>query len=372
MKSNPSRGPLHRRIVWAVPALTATAVVASALLTSTAHSSPHPTLPPRTAAQLLVEVQSSENTNLSGTIVETTRFGLPSLPDAGGGASLSWQSLITGTHTAQVWMAGPQKQRVALKGTLSESDVIHNGQDLWTYTSDSNEVSHTVLARDAAGKPPAGTIPDARASTPTAAARAALQAISPTTAVTVDSTQRVAGRKAYTLVLKPRDTRSTVSRITIAIDSTHFVPLRVQVFGTGSTPAFETGFIGTVSFAIPKASVFNFHPPAGATVAQNPFGPQHGGGARKEGEPGGTHPLATDSPPKVIGTGWTSIVEFPSGLPTGSAGSLIDRLTTPVGASGNKLLTTSLLNVLFMKDGRVFLGPVRPTLLEITAAATPR
>ena len=218
-------------------------------------------------------MEGSSSVALSGTVSETARLGLPSLPGADGGASLDWQSLITGSHTALVSVAGPDKQRVALLGSLAESDVIRNGQDLWTYVSSTNAVTHTVLSgKDGAGST-AGT-PDADASslTPAGAAQKVLAAIDPSTVVTVDPTQVVAGEKAYTLVLTPRDTRSTVHKVTIAIDATHYVPLQVEVFGASSTPAFQTGFIGSVSFATPAASVFEFHAPAGATTAPDPLG----------------------------------------------------------------------------------------------------
>ena len=330
---------------------------------SSASANPHPTLPFRTPAQLLVAVQTSRVTGLSGTIRETARLGLPALPGSDGGASLSWQSFITGSHTARVWVAGPDKQRIAVLGTLSEADVVHIGRDLWTYTSDTNEVTHTVLS--ALQGPATGDNTDVRSYTPMAAAQHALKAIDPSTIVGVDRNQMVAGRKAYALVLTPRGVGSTVRKVTITIDSSRFVPLRVQVFGAASAPAFQTGFIGHLSFATPKASIFTFHVPAGATVVSNPF-KQHRSRGSGPSEP------STGAAPKVIGSGWTSVVEFPSGLPAGTRTGLLDRLTTPIGTTGNRLLTTILLNALILTDGRVFLGAVTPGVLERIAAVTPR
>lgn len=378
MKLNRSRPTVRRPAVWAVPVLTIGAVVGGGVLISTASASPHPRLPSRTAAQLLAAVQTTSATDMSGTIVETARFGLPSLPGADGGASLSWQSLITGSHTARVWIAGPDKQRVALLGPLSESDVIHNGTDLWTYASDTNQVTHTVLsAKDSHGERESRETPNARSYTPAAAAQQALNAIDPTTHVSVDPTRVVAGQKAYTLVLTPRDTRSTVRKVTIAIDSRHFVPLQVQVFGSGWKPAFQTGFSGSVSFATPKASIFTFHVPAGASVASDPLMVHRDRGRHDRPESQGSSPQRPSRPakpaaPTVIGTGWTSIAELSAGLPGGAQNALLDKLTTPVGTTGDKILTTTLLNVLILKDGRVFLGAVSPSMLEQTAAATPR
>jgi outer membrane lipoprotein-sorting protein len=348
------------------------------LLSSPADSSPHPTLPARSAGQLLTAVQSSSNVAFSGTIVETARLGLPALPTADTTASLSWQSLVTGSHTALVWSDGLDKQRIALTGQLSESDVIHNGRDLWTYTSSTNQVTHSTSSPGAARS----TTADKGGYTPAQAAAAALKAIDPTTKVTVDPTQVVAGRKAYTLVLTPRDHRSTVRRLTIALDSSNYVPLRVQVFGSSSRPAFESGFT-SIRFKTPANSVFVFHAPKGATVGKDPFGTSSGRGehihrapsaggkvsAPKAGAKVSTrHPSAGKT--TVIGSSWTSVIEVTGGFPSGTTGVLVSKASQPVGSSGDRIITTSLVNVLMRKDGRVFVGAVTPAALEAIAAAT--
>jgi outer membrane lipoprotein-sorting protein len=370
-----SRSSLRRRAVWLVPIVLVGAVGGGVLLSSPASSSPHPTLPVRTAGQLLTAVQASTTVALSGTIVETARLGLPALPGADMTATLSWQSLVTGSHTALVWTDGPQKQRIALTGQLSESDVIHNGRDLWTYTSTTNQVTHSTLPADVAKT----TTADKNGYTPATAAAAALKAINPTTKVSVDPTQVVAGRKAYTLVLTPRDHRSTVRRVTIALDSSSSVPLRVQVFGSASRPALESGFTN-IHFKTPAASVFAFHAPKGATVAKDPFGTStHQGGrahrtAIANGRTVAHGKTSTPAQPstdrtKVIGSSWTSVVELPGGLPAGTTTGLLNKASKPVGTTGARLITTSLFNVLILKGGRVFVGAVTPTALEAVAAA---
>nr|MDP9102370.1 hypothetical protein [Actinomycetota bacterium] len=328
---------------------------------------------------------------LSGTVVETLRLGLPSLPGADRGASLNWQSLVTGTHTAQVWLDGPRKQRLALLGQLAESDVIHNGADLWTYSSADGAVTHSTSAPTAT-KPSgvADAVPhgkDVASYTPLGAAQAALKAIDPTTVVTVDRTARVAGQPAYTLVLTPRDSRSTVHRVLIAIDAAHNLPLRVQVFGAGKDAVFEIGF-ATLSYKKPAARVFSFTAPRGSTVSGSPLdalaGKSNGDrpSAAPPGAPSAPPKSKTAGAPKVIGTGWTSILELPAGSsplaggPTGpmsgkggAAGDLFSRLTTTL-PDGAKLLHTALVNAVVTPDGRVFVGAVDPAMLEQVAAGT--
>ncbi len=251
-----------------MPALVAAAVAAAALTsTSGAGASEQPKLPPKTAAQLLAAVEQAHPASVSGTIVETAHLGLPSLPtsgDAGGGDNLSFQSLMTGSHTMRIWYDGPAKQRLAMLAPLSERDVVHNGTDLWIYTSTTNEVDHKIVDRNG---PTAN--PDMLGLTPQQAAAQILQKVGPTTQVSVDDTARVAGQAAYQIDLTPRDSRSLVSSVRIAIDAVTSVPLRVQIFGAGSTttPAIEVGFTD-ISYGPISPSVFNFVTPPGATVTK--------------------------------------------------------------------------------------------------------
>lgn len=360
----------RRRLAWVLPVLVAGGVVAGVALSTATSSGASPTLPSRSPAQLLVAVQRSAGTALAGQVTERADLGLPSLPADQSSASLSWQSFLTGSHSARVWVDGATKQRVALLGELSEADVVHNGRDVWTYTSDSNAVSHTVLPAASGTR----QVPNALDYTPAQAADRLLKAISPSTAVSVDASRTVAGRAAYTLVLRPRDTRSTVREVTIAIDATTFVPLQVQVYGTGSTPAFQTGFT-RISYARPSSSIFTFRPPAGATVSRDPFGAGPGQERHRavRAPVGMAPPMHPSAAPKVIGSGWTSVLELnAAGRSIAIPGGLGGKLTSTIGASGDRLLHTALINAVFTPDGRVFVGAVRPTLLEHIAATTPR
>jgi outer membrane lipoprotein-sorting protein len=357
----------RRRLVWAVPGAALVVVAAAVTLPMTAGASP--ALPHRSAAQLLVDVSKASGTPLSGTVVETARLGFPALPDVGG-AAITPMSLLTGSHTARVWYDGADKARVALVGNLAETDLVRNGRDVWLWTSGKNTAQHAVLpAKPAEAAAP----PSAESLTPQQAAEKALAAIDPSTKVTVDGTASVAGRDAYELVLQPRDTRSLVGDVRLAVDSETGVPLRVQVNAAGSTgrPAFETAFT-SVSFAKPSASVFTFSPPPGATVSEL------GSSAPSKRDTGGT----PEGGPRVIGSGWTAVLET-SGVSLRSGGggegdqeSQLGALTsamTPVsGAYGHgQLLRTRLVSVLLLDDGRLLVGAVPPAVLEQAATAAP-
>ncbi len=387
-----SRAFTTRKLRWALPAGVAAAIAVGSLTSSvTSSAAAEPNLPARTAAQLLVNLETANPPGFSGTIVETAKLGLPQLPDIGGaaGSSLSLANLVTGAHTVRIWYGGHDKQRLALLGQLSESDVIHNGTDLWTYSSTDRRVTHSTLSPSEAN---GVTERDVTGMTPQAAADAALKAIDPTTAVQVDRTARVAGRSVYQLLLTPRDSRSLIGSVRIAVDAETSMPLRVQVFARdASSPAIQVGFTD-VSFKAPNASVFNFVPPAGSTVTQgNPLTGQGGQGAAHgpkvspnltpkvsaQSQNGSLAPGASSTPagtaPKVLGKGWTSVLEIQDpGLASGSGNpgsqltAILDKIATPT--QGGRLVTSSLFTIFIADDGHVYVGAVSADAIRQVAS----
>jgi len=382
---------LPRRARWAVPAaivLTGGSLLASSGMPSAAAA---PRLPARSAGQLLAAVTgTTAGPPLSGTITETASLGLPALPSGlpaeltGGGTSL-----LAGSHTVQVWYAGPDHFRLALPQSMSEDDLVRNGTSIWLWDSAANTV--TRLSVPASG--PAPGVP-AVPPTPQQAARQALAEAGPATIVRVDPTVTVAGQAAYQLVLAPRSSRSLIGQVRIAIDSVHRVPLRVQVFARGAaTPAAQAGFTA-VSFSRPPAADYAFSPPAGAKVTQQP---------RRAASPGTAAPAVSGltSDVRVIGTGWLTVASLPepslaglsgsaggggllpfrhsasSGAPGSAAsshpgaapaGSLLGELLNSAprvsGAWGSgRLIRTSLLSILVTSTGRVLIGAVTPSVL---------
>src|SRR5579875_1338974 len=255
---------LPRRARWAVPAaaLVVTSGVMAGSLISVAQAAP--ALPPRTPAQLLAAAAQGTGPELSGTVTESVSLGLPRLPDTGSPTSVA--SLLTGSHTVQVWYAGPRHYRLELPASLSETDVIADGGTVWLWQSAKNAVTEfTVPAR------PARTAPVIAPLSPQQAARQALAAVGPTTAVSVAADVTVAGQPAYQLALAPRDSGSLVGQVRIAIDASNGVPLRVQVFGRGaapgSGPAISVGYT-SIAFGSPPAADTSFIPPRGASLTR--------------------------------------------------------------------------------------------------------
>jgi outer membrane lipoprotein-sorting protein len=323
------------------------------------------------------------------------------LPDGlGGDGAAGWVTLLTGSHTLRVWSAGPTMARVALLGTLGESDIIRDGADLWTWSSDNNTVTHVRLPAAANASTPhtlPSPLPSALASiVPTSPAQAAIQLLSrldKTTSVRSNGTVSVAGRSADELVIAPRDSRSLVSSIRIDVDSVESVPLRVRVFARGyGKPALDIGFT-EVSFDRPDPALFHFKAPPGAKVTQVPD--RSDPSSRSEapapgGTPSGTHPQAT-----IIGSGWTAIVAArvpvavppvgsapPSGgqitrIPRGGSvagplAAIVNELPRVSGTWGSgRMMSTRLLSVLITDDGRVYAGAVSPSAV-MAAAGSPQ
>ncbi len=369
---------------WGVPVLVFGAVIGGGAAARTLGASADPSLSPRTAAQLLVDLQTARLDGASGTVVEQADLGLPSLPGLGGQGSSDLTSLVSGSHTIRVWYSGPDKARIALLGTLGEQDIITNGHDVWRWDSQRNTATHSVLNRDApgdaTGRAPAIN-PNDLPKTPQDAAAAALAAIDPTTKVTTSGAARVAGRSAYELDLQPRDTSSLIGRVTLAIDSKQHVPLRAQVFPAGSDKAaFQVEFT-QVSFTRPDDAQFRFNPPRGATVIEEQAKPDQA--KPDQAKPDHAKPdhakpdqATMGEQPTVIGQGWTSIViaKLPpdalnSAAPKDRQGFSLDALPKVSGSWGSGyLLTSKLFSVLVTDDGRVLAGAVRPDRLYQAAA----
>jgi hypothetical protein len=169
-----------RKARWAVPsgAVAAVAVVAAGSVLTSASAAP--SLPPRTPAQLIADIAATKTwpSALSGTITTSASLGLPSLPGLGGSAPGSpIPSVLTGTHTFQLWYGGPGKLRVAVPVPLGETDLRADGSSVWLWDSKTNTATHFKQSSGAgrfqpqgglhhgwSGTPPSSTPPSASAS----------------------------------------------------------------------------------------------------------------------------------------------------------------------------------------------------------------
>src|SRR6267154_5043369 len=235
------RVKMSRRARWAVPgtAVAVTAAVVAALQIPAAQASPN--LPNRTPAQLLASISSDAKVPpMTGTVVETAALGLPQLPQTGNATSMA--SLLTGSHTMKVYYQDSKHYRLSIPQPQSETDVIANGSKLWLWQSGSDSVTEFTQADQARAKNAAPKVAQTPL-TPQQAANQVLAKVGKTTLVSVQANVMVAGEPSYQLVLAPKDHRSLVGRVVIAVDGKYGVPLRVQLYAKGaSSPAFQVGY----------------------------------------------------------------------------------------------------------------------------------
>ncbi|RPF35516.1 outer-membrane lipoprotein carrier protein LolA [Streptomyces sp. TLI_185] len=361
-----------------------------------------PDLPKISAQQLIDKIAKSDVQQMSGTVKITTDLGLPNLgglessltsgaAGSGDGSSADPTSklteLVSGTHTLRVAADGQDRQKLSLLENAAEYSIIHNGKDVWGYDSQSNEVYHST-APAGAEKQQKEDVP----ATPKDLTEDALKAVDDTTSVTVEGTAQVAGRDAYRLVIKPKQSGSTVGQITVAVDSKTGLPLKFTLTpASGGAAVIDAGFT-RVSFAKPSASTFDFTPPKGAKVTEDKQGDHakgHFEGGPKvdhkdgkfHGKPGKPDEDLTKGLDglNVIGKGWNSIATFDTGgkgMPSGSEvggnlGGFLDSLGDKVSGKfgSGTVFKTRLINALITDNGKVYVGAVSKDALVKAANA---
>jgi outer membrane lipoprotein-sorting protein len=407
MSTSVTLPPSRRYLRWAVPTVAVAVAVAGFAARPLLASADSSGLPPMTAEQLVAKVAAATPQPLSGTVVYTANLGLPdvsALTDAMGGNMTVADpvNLLAGSSTLRVWTDASSRSRVSLLGTTSEYSVVHDASEAWTYSSNDRAVVHYTLsaadrARVRSGASAMPTVP-AELPTPTAAASALLTQVQQYSTVSLDAASKVAGRDVYQLVVTPTSRTTLVSRVVVAVDAATDTPLRVQVWSRQDTakPALQLGFTD-VTFAMPSTTALTFSPPAGATVKQVtvPL-------PTRSDLSGGTSAGSEQSvEPTVTGSGWDTVVSL-TGVPvTSLTGGQLSALVSPVPGStaatkdltdqlgssshgsslsstalydavttavpGGRLLSSALVSVLVLDDGRVLAGAVPPSTLTALA-----
>lgn len=341
---------------WLVPLVVLLTALASFLVVTRA-SAKDP-LDPVEAPDLLAKVATAKVDGLSGTVVENADLGVPPIPGASGSAGGQLTSLLAGSHKMQVWSDGGSKARLAVNDDYAETDTISNGTDVWTWDSRAKTATHTtVSASDQASRKAPAEAP----STPQQLAQEFLSKVTPTTDVRVDPEVHVAGQAAYDLVLTPKDSASLVKQVRIAVDGTNYIPLRVQVFGTGQKPALDVEY-SDITFGQPDARMFAFNAPAGTKVTEK-AAPEHKAPTAAEKKDLAARKAQAQQDTTTVGTGWTSVVI--TKLPADAASSnktltgFLGQLPTTTGSWGTgHVLKGTIVTAILTDDGRLAVGAV--------------
>jgi len=338
----------RRQARWAVPAGAVAAVGIVIAGSVIARGQATPALPARTTAQLLAAVRSPAAVPpaMTAVVQENASLGLPDLP--GSDDPLSGLSMLSGSHTFKIWYDGPTRVRVAIPVTMGETDLRRDGSNLWLWDSQTNRATHYILPPGAATGPSAPAT--SNVPTPQQLARQILAAVGSTTTVGLQQNVTVAGQPAYQLTLAPKDSRSLIGQVRIAIDAHDSLPLQVQVFARGaSAPAFSVGYT-SLSFGTPAASNFAFAPPPGAKVKTVPLGSLAG----LSSLPAGAFPAGVPIPPRpgapvaFVASGNGKVVKVTVGrpLPAGALKQLQKTVAASLPASMPKAKRAALLKSL--------------------------
>ena len=337
----------HPALRWLVPLIViATAGAVLVEVFQPDDTSSGVSLPTLSAAQLVTLVRSSDRQQFTGTAIAQLSPAAANLTAlaAVSAPATSLVGMAAGSHTLRVWYGGASRQRVALIGPLAETDVFRDGTSTWQWNSADAVAVHSRTGAASSQGIWTATV------TPVELADRLLDTARRDTSISVAGAEEVAGRPAYTLVLRPTNAGTLVDYARVALDGRTKTPLAVQIYPRGSGyPALDVSFTD-VRFGPVPSSVFQFRPPAGAKLER------------------GIAPVVMSS---EYGSGWTAVVCLHTTRSDIVPG-LITDAPTAVSVEGTwgrgRLVRSDLLTALTTKDGRTFVGPVQPDVLYAAAA----
>ncbi|MCY1159541.1 MAG: hypothetical protein MOP51_2566, partial [Citricoccus sp.] len=276
-----NRGPWKK---W-TPAVAVSAMIAALAAGGSIAASARTDLPDRTPQDVLEMVAAHELGGFSGRLEASVELGLPQLPvadvrEAGAadtgpvdGRLAELLALLPGTHEARVFADGHDRLRLQLLDGADEKNLIRDDDDLWFYDSAENQAVHATLPRDRArhGETMDQWRRDGALPTPGRIAERVLDRAEVHSAVSVEEGTSDSGRDAYTLRLDPRTGQTLVDSVLVDVDAQTGMPLGVEVRAVGQDePAVSVAFTEFTPEA-PDAGLFDFQPPAGATVEEKSF-----------------------------------------------------------------------------------------------------
>ena len=289
----------------AVVVVSIAVVIVGGMVAGNAEPAP-PTLPSLTAQQLLSKVITTGETatsppSFSGEASSSVNLGLPQIPAGLGDITTpGLADLLMGTQTYKVWRS-PDGLRIADLLRAGERDLVVNPTDAWVWDSQAQTAEHltfdaTARQASAAAEQRSATPPD-----PATMATEIVRRLAPFADLSVTSTQWVAGEPAYTLVLTPTSSSTRVGSIQVALHADTWIPLQLELFAKGAdAPAIRAGFT-SISFGPVDPSMFDFTPPAGATVTTTAL------------PTGGHYTEDTDTQherPLTFGTGFDTVIAY--------------------------------------------------------------
>ncbi|MDO9589935.1 MAG: DUF2092 domain-containing protein [Microcella sp.] len=356
-------------------------------------------LPEKTAAEVLAMIAESDDLAYSATIEKVADLGLPALPMGvgmpsgapgtgdesaqGSAASASSDAMLTsamelvsGQHTARVMIDPDVGFRVQILDRFDERNIVVNADEAWLFDSSSNTATRIVAPEpvELADAQKAdvedrlaeleGRLP-ADISTPAEAAQFVLDELDGTSTISLAENVRVADRAAYQVRVSPDDDETLIGSLAIAVDAETGLPLRVLIQAVGQdAPAFSLA-ITQLDLSTPDPELFAFTPPPGATVEEAPLPEWPTTDDRAALDAADVESMPS---PTVLQSGWSTIVELPTGDLPAELGDAAMLEQFAVSVDGGFALSTALATVFVTDDGRVLVGTVPLAALQAAAA----
>jgi outer membrane lipoprotein-sorting protein len=283
---------------------------------------------------------------------------------SGEAGQLSSSPLVSGA-SGRLWLSKEGHVRLELQAEKGDTQVYYDGKTVSIYDASSNTLyRYTPPTHEHAGSSSDSGSGSSQEPPSVAKIEEAISHLSEHANVSGATPTDIAGQAAYTVRVSPKEQGSLLGGAELSFDALHGVPLRAAVYSTqSSAPALELAAT-SISYGPVESSVFQFTPPANATIKDVKLSEENGS---QTGE-GGEHPTVTKH-----GHGLSTIVVIegkaksePGGsspLPPGLPQVKIDGTTATE-------LTTELGTLLsFERSGVQYLlaGAVEPGAVETVA-----
>lgn len=269
------------RTRYVVGAAVAVVIGVGAAVAAPSSIRPPATSPPPRELVVSAVGAALEGRPQAGDIRAKLDLGLPDLPQGTLGG-------LPSNTSARVWREGAFV-RVSEALPFGERSFVSGPTGSWTW--DSAGFSARRLGPNAGQLLLLAGVAD-----PQTIAAQALDAVTPSTAVSSGPPAVVAGRGVHVLVLRPRTRGTLIGRMELSLDAARHVPLGVSVFSRGAESPSVTVAFESVSFEAIPNEVFDFRPPAGSQARSG------AGSGDAQGRSGGV--LLEEW--RLLGGGWSS------------------------------------------------------------------
>jgi outer membrane lipoprotein-sorting protein len=226
---------------------------------------------------------------------------------------LSSSPLLTGA-SGRLWISKDGHVRLELQSERGDTQIYYDGKTVSMYDAASNTLYRYTPPPGEGGwsssPEQSGAEPDRNAPAHAIGAPAhpheppsvakieeAISHLSQHADVSGATPTDIAGQAAYTVRVTPKETGSLLGGAELSWDAVHGVPLRAAIYSsTSSSPALELAAT-EISYGPVESSVFEFTPPANATVEEVVLPHRHtanSGGSGGSGDSGERPHVTTD------------------------------------------------------------------------------